>query len=130
MRNLLANRVQKSGAAVALLLAISIILLHYPFGLYDISRTEWSPGCPVRPSSASYFNGKLDSSVVLDESNRQFQCEQAKRIYLKPFQEWMSYHAVVPWLMPAKNALVAAMIVVLAGLTWVWIFRDAPTKRK
>lgn len=129
MRNLLVNRVQKAGAAVALLLAISVVLLHFPFGRYDMTRTVWPPGCPPPRVSIENFDGKVRTADWLRQSNEQFQCEQGKATYLRPFEEWISYDAVFPWLIPAKNAVVAVVIVLLAGLTWMWIFRVEPEKK-
>lgn len=118
------NMTQRIGFFVALAISVLVLLLHFPFEGYDndhfvITRYGTGP-CPNITKERLKTMTYAELTESFDATRR---CTNDEELQVRPFSEWESKGAIVPWFSSVPHAIAGLVFALGLGALWVWVFR-------
>lgn len=120
------NIVQRAGFITTVIIVLTIIFLHFPFGGYDneryvITRYGNNP-CPNQLSIDEV--NKLTAAEVDERIQMYKKCSNDSELKTKSFSKWRSKSAIILWFASPVNAIISTIFAISIGIFWIFVFKD------
>lgn len=118
------NLIQRRGFFGTLALALLVLLLHFPFGGYEVERyvtTQFGYGPCPNPSLEDIMKMTSEQSAQNLEATKR--CTDSGEMQTLPFPEWRSKTPIIEWFGSLVHTIAALAFTLSIGGIWFWIFR-------